>query len=64
MLLLENRQHQEALLIARETPGILDAFAACTPQQGGPSSGASSVGPDTLNVADAASLEATIQALA
>jgi hypothetical protein len=32
MLLLENRQHQEALLIARETPGILDAFAACTPQ--------------------------------
>ncbi len=28
--------------------------AACTPQQGGPSAGASAVGPDTLNVADAA----------
>ncbi len=32
MILLENRQFQEALLVARETPGILDAFAACTPE--------------------------------
>ncbi len=34
MLLLDNGQYQEALFVARETPGILDAFAACTPEHG------------------------------
>ena len=34
MLLLDNRQYQEALLVARETPGILEDFDACVPEHG------------------------------